>query len=160
MKRIVAAVGLGLLLAGAGTVFAFRAPANRSLSHYDKRWADHPRTPQLSPDKQAAADHLRDLVPGAVFNLDRIRHAPNFVSDPGGFLTGPQGRGKGISERVGQELPPGDPHSAIKGFLKEHATLFGHGPEVLNSARLQRDYKTPHNGLQTTIWQQQVDDID
>src|ERR1043166_7837134 len=134
MKRIVAAVGLCLLLSGGATVFAFRAPANRSISHYDKRWAHHP--------------------------VDRFRPPPNFVGDPNGFLPGPNGQGKGVSPRMAAAIPAGDKHYAIKGFLKEHAALFGHGPEVLNSARVQRDYTTPHNGMQTTIWQQQLDDID
>src|ERR1051325_9696108 len=121
MKRIVAAVGLCLLLSGGATVFAFRAPANRSISHYDKRWADHPKAPELSPDKQAGADHLHQLVPGASPQLDRIRHAPNFVADPNGFLTGPNGQGKGVSPRMAAAIPTGDKHYAIKGFLKEHA---------------------------------------
>src|SRR6185369_5157272 len=37
--------------------------------------------------------------------------------------------------------------------------LFGHGPEVLLSARRARDYVTAHNGLRTVVWEQQLEGI-
>ncbi len=69
-------------------------------------------------------------------------------------------------EREGQSrLPrlPGfavdDPHRAAKAFLREHSGLFGHGPEVLDQARVARDFTTPHSGLKTVVWEQQVDGV-
>ena len=52
-----------------------------------------------------------------------------------------------------------DPHRATKAFLREQAGLFGHGPEVLDQARVARDFTTPHSGLKTVVWEQQVDGV-
>ena len=146
--------------------FAYRPPKDPHTPNFDKRLAEHPPAPELAAEKKAAADRLKELVPDVAVQVDRIRHAPNFVTSPQGFLSGPEGKGKGISEASARAFRADDPHQPIKSFLQEHAPLFGHGPEVLSpnglgaSARITRDYKTAHNNLQTTIWQQQLDDID
>jgi len=56
-------------------------------------------------------------------------------------------------------LAKDDPYRAIKAFLIENAALFGHGAEVLTNAVVARDFVTAHNGMRTTIWQQQLDGI-
>ena len=37
--------------------------------------------------------------------------------------------------------------------------MFGHGPEALNAARIQRDFVTAHNGMRTVVWEQELDDL-
>ena len=76
-----------------------------------------------------------------------------------GFLTGPGGTGLAVSEASLAAFPAADEQRVIKAFLNEHSQLFGHDAGVLTSARVQRDYITPHNGLHTTIWEQRLDDI-
>jgi len=122
--------------------------------------ADHPPVAALLPEKQPGADRLQQMLPGAQFTVDRILHSPNHIASPHGFLSGPGGAGKAISDAVAQSIPAADPHHPIKAFLAEHASLFGHGPEALDNARIQRDYTTDHNRLRTTIWQQRLDEID
>ncbi len=50
-------------------------------------------------------------------------------------------------------------HASIKAFVAEHAGLFGHGPELLDQAAIQREFTTRHNGLHTVIWQQSLEGI-
>src|SRR3954470_8790474 len=126
MKRIVGAVCL--LLAASATLLAVRAPNTRSIPNFDKRLADHPPVATLSPEKQQAADRLQQMVPGAQVAVDRILHAPNHIASAHGFLSGPGGSGKGISDAVARGVPAADPHHPIKSFIAEHAALFGHGP--------------------------------
>ena len=64
-----------------------------------------------------------------------------------------------ISAAAAGVVPASDPHRPIKAFLNEHAQLFGHGAEALDNARVKRDYVTPHNGLRTVVWEQQLDGI-
>jgi uncharacterized repeat protein (TIGR01451 family) len=59
----------------------------------------------------------------------------------------------------GRQLTPptnAHPHQTVKTFIKERPALFNHD---LEHTRILRDFTTPHNGLRTTIWQQQIDDI-
>ncbi|MCF7668761.1 MAG: hypothetical protein K9N48_03185, partial [Verrucomicrobia bacterium] len=56
-------------------------------------------------------------------------------------------------------LDADDPHRPIKAFLIENTALFGHGAGVLTNATIKREFVTPHNGMRTVIWQQQLDGI-
>src|SRR5262249_41002515 len=76
-----------------------------------------------------------------------------------GFLSGPDGKGRGIAQETANSFPATDPHRATKAFLSEHRALFGHGPEALHGALVKRDFVAPHNGLHTAVGQQQVDNI-
>jgi hypothetical protein len=62
-----------------------------------------------------------------------------------GFLSGKNASGRGISAKTSASLLPNEPHRAAKAFLKEHANLFGHGPEVLIDAKIKRDFVTQLN---------------
>src|SRR6185436_13734513 len=131
MKRILFAA-VWLLFATSATLFAVRTPATRPIPNYDKRLAAQPATAEIDPGKKAAAERLQELVPGVDLQIDRIRHSPNFISSPQGFLSGPKGNGKGISEAASRAIRADDPHHSVKAFLQEHSALFGHGPEALN----------------------------
>ena len=43
--------------------------------------------------------------------------------------------------------------------MQDHRQLFSYGPEALDQARITREYVTPHNGLRTVVWEQQVDGV-
>ena len=68
--------------------------------------------------------------------------------------------GKGaVSPAAFAKISVTDAYRPVKAFLEEHKLLFGYGAEILASSRVTRDYVTPHNGLRTVVWEQQVDGI-
>ena len=117
---------------------AFHTPATRPLPDYDTRQATISQ-----PSTSATLNVSRDPITGA----------PRLVTAAHGFLTAPDIAGKNISAVAA------DPHRALKTFLNQHTALYGHGAEVLAAATVTRDFTTPHNGLRTTVWQQQVGGI-
>ncbi len=118
---------------------AFHTPATRPLPDYDAR----PATVTQPSTTATALNVSRDPITGA----------PRLVTAAHGFLTAPDVAGKNISAVAA------DPHRALKNFLNQHTALYGHGAEVLAAATVTRDFTTPHNGLRTTVWQQQVGGI-
>jgi Zn-dependent metalloprotease/subtilisin-like proprotein convertase family protein len=101
----------------------------------------------LSPEQHAAGTALKRQMPDVLIRLDSLLGTPKSISRRRGFLTGPD------------EAAAGDPHRPLRNFLNQHATLFGHGAEALDRARIRRDYVTKHNGMRTVIWQQELDGI-
>ena len=139
---------------------AFVPPAQeKALPDFDqRRQAPLPQKP-LPPAKAAAVDKLKSRVPGLRVEHDSLLQTPKHVASTAGYLTGPNGEGKGVSALRAAAMPANDPHRPIKAFLNEHSPLFGHGAEVLGGSRVKRDFVTSHNGLRTVVWEQQVDDI-
>lgn len=155
--------GVGLCLQNA---WAFIPPKNQPLTNYDIRLD----LLQASPAKQAQAAALSRAqgqaeaaleaqVPNARITRGKLLGTPALIQARRGFLTGPGGVGKAVSENFLQAVPANDPHRVIKAFLNEHVALFGHDSRVLTKAAVRRDYVTRHNGLHTTVWQQTLDDI-
>lgn len=159
MKRVVILGSLGVSLCLSPALFGFKAPDHPQLPNFDKRVVGVPHTVDLGPDQALAAARLRNSLPGVRIDVDRVLGAPKFVGSTVDFLSGPGGVGKGISPETLQAIPANDPHRIVKAFLNEQAALFGHGAEVIDAARVKKDYVTPHNGLRTVVWQQQVDGI-
>ena len=147
------ATALGCALPAA---FAQVAPTRGVLPNLDKRQQNRPALPD---GKQQALAALRARVSGLQAEIDPVLNSPTFISSTKGFLTGPNGAGGGVSANAARAFPDNDPHRAVKAFLNEHAPIFGHGAEVLNDANITRDFVSAHNGLKTTVWQQQVDGI-
>ena len=75
------------------------------------------------------------------------------------FLSGTNGLGGAIPAAAASKFAANDPQRATKGVLHEYKALFRHGPEVLDKARVKQQFVTPHNGLRTVVWQQEVDGI-
>ena len=153
MKRIV--VALVALVAVSG--FALQKPVHAPLPNFDIR-TDHaaavPGT--VAPEHAAAVDGLKSRVPLLEVKRSKVLGAPVFFSSRESFLTGPDGQGLAVSEVSAAAFGKNDPHRAVKAFLQEHASLFGFGAEVLGTAAVSRDYVTPHNGVRTVIWQQEL----
>src|ERR1051326_889427 len=139
------------------TVHAFKAPSQVSPADVDARKI--PAAAALSPARIAAISELRARVPGLKIDFDELRDTPKWIACPNGFLSGPGGEAGGISPQSARAFPANDPHRPIKTFLNEHSALFGHGAEVLDSARVKRDYTTAHNALRSVVWEQQLDQI-
>jgi len=144
---------------GIVTVQAFRAPQLEPLPDYDRRAVVLAVPKPVLAGQENALAQLNARVPGVEVAFEGKLGAPRFIRVPNGFLSGPQGRGRAVSLEAAAALPQEDPHLPIKAFLNDHAQLFGHGAELLPDARVTRDYVTAHNGLRTTVWQQDLDGV-
>jgi hypothetical protein len=153
------AFAVAAILAGEIYSSAQVAPDRQRLPDYDKRAEQKIAGAAVSPEKKDALARLRAKVPGLEMERDSFLGSPKFIHSRDGFLSGPKGEGKGISSASAQSIPADDPHKAIKAFLNEHSALFGHGAEILNNARIKRDYVDVHNGLRTVVWQQEANGI-
>jgi len=133
------------------------AGAAPSLPDIDKR-REAPMQP-LPRAKAAAAGKLRGQVRSLRVEHDGLLQSPKHISSTAGFLSGPNGEGMAIAAAAARSLPANDRHRAIKAFLNEHQSLFGHGAEALDQARLKRDGVARNNGLRTVVWEQRVDGL-
>ena len=52
-----------------------------------------------------------------------------------------------------------EPYGPAKAFLNQHRLLFGYGPEILDQARVKREFTGAHNGLKSVVWEEQVDGV-
>ena len=148
-----------LIMAGASHSPAFMAPNLPPLPNFDKRATRPSGDEAASGTQQTAADQLRARLPRVRVNFDPVTGAPKQVAATDSFLTGANGVGKAVSAPVAGAIPAGESYRATRTFLNEHRQLFGHGPEALDRARITREYATPHNGLKTVVWEQQVDGV-
>jgi hypothetical protein len=136
--------------------------SNRSapgLVNFDKRTRADTAADKTASDLAIASEKLKAAIPGVRIDHDETLGTPAWIVSTHGFLSGPGGEGLGIAAEPAASFPADDPHRPVKAFLQQHSTIFGHGPEVLQNARVKREFVTPHNGLRTTIWEQRLDDI-
>src|SRR5437762_5999173 len=152
-RRVIAVFAFGAL----SNAFAVVEPSRPALTNFDARQKELVRS--LPAGKRQAATALRERLPQAQIDFDEITGSPKRVAATDGFLTGPNGIGRAVSEESARGFGADDAHRATKALLNEHKLLFGYGPEVLETARVKREYTTPHNGLRTVIWEQQLDGI-
>jgi len=151
------AVATGVLIAAlASSADAqLRPTSNAPKPDYDKR---APAQQTDSAAEKAVVD-LKSQLSSAAVDFDRLLGTPKFARSQDGFLTGPNGEGRAVSAKSLQAISTSDPDRGVKAFLNEHASLFGHGAEALDAAKITRTSITPHNGLRTVVWQQQLDGI-
>ena len=141
------------------TVFYRTALGSEALPDFDRRY-DNVRGPvKLVADRQAAHKALQQRVPEARVMFDPLLGTPASITVQQGALSGPRGEGKAISTEAARAIDRKDPHHAVKAMLQEHRKLFGHGPEVLASARTSRDYVASDDGSRMVYWEQQLDGI-
>ena len=99
-----------------------------------------------------AAGRLKAEVPGVRVDFDETLGSPKFIGSTQGFLAA-TGRGQAVP------VSAADARSLVASFVDGHTELFGHGAANFNGARLVRDYETPHNGMRTMVWQQELDGV-
>ena len=162
--RFVVAVLIGLSAVNVPLAKALVTPAEKSLTNFDKREASATMTKSslsgvAGATRMKALESLQNQIPQVRVAEDAILGSARFISASRGFLTGPSGSGKAVTEVSLKPFSSEDPHRVIKAFINEHADLLGHDAGVLTSARIQRDYVTEHNGLRTVVWQQMQDGI-
>lgn len=115
------------------------------------------------PARDAAEAQLRARLPELQLERHPITRSPKWVSARDGFLTGKNGAGRGAGANIvatAAGLRADDPQRVAKVFVNEHAALFGHEASALERAVVKRDYVTAHNGMRTTVWQQQHEGIE
>ena len=137
-------------------IWSFQPPDSAPLPQFDRRNA---RAAEPGPAAERALAKLRERIPGLEVAFDDVVGSPKSISVPNGFLSGPDGRGKAISEATANAVGQGTSHFALKAFLTEHRDLFGHGAEALSEARIKREFSTTSSGLKTVVWEQQVDNV-
>ncbi len=148
--------GLSALFLLSSLLEAAVAPSRAPMQNLDVR---QPGRAKAAPAEVAAENALRAKAPEMAIERDAIVGAPRLISAKRGFLTGDNGQGVAVSAAAVSAYAADDPARGVKAFLTEHRALFGHGPEALAAARVTRDYRDKHNGLQTIVWQQQLDGI-
>ena len=128
---------------------------SESLPPIDRRESLQVGVRVSRPAGQPAAERrLRAQLPSVRIDYDPIRQTPSYIRCLDGCLTGPEGLGKAVSPLSLQALAADDPYRAVKGFLSEHADLYGHGSEVLAEQMPLRDDVGLRNGLRTVVWAQ------
>jgi uncharacterized repeat protein (TIGR01451 family) len=145
-------------LFGTNTARAFAPPQHGQLPNLDLRARDA-GTKAAATNRNATVAQLTAAVPDVRVDFDEVIGSPKWVLSRGGFLSGPSAQGRAISPATARLFSSDDPYRATKGFLQEHNKLFGHGAEVLAEARITREFVTPHNGMKTVVWEQQLDGI-
>ena len=113
---------------------------------------------------EAAVAELKARIPGVQVDFDDLLATPKFIRSSSRFLTEPE-----PDPEDWPPLPPGfpdppkpdksDSNRALKRFINENASLFGHDASVLAGARVTREFVTPRNRLRTVVWQQHVGGI-
>src|SRR5262245_54418625 len=129
-RTVVAVVVIGVF----SEAFAIVEPSRPALANFDVRHREVIRP--VPGEKRRAAARLREQAPQAQIDFDQITGSPKRISCASGFLTGPDGIGRAVSQESARAFRLEDAHRPTKAFLKEHKLLFGAGPEVLETARV------------------------
>lgn len=97
----------------------------------------------------AAAGDLRRSVPGLKIDRDPITGTPKWVASNEAWLTEEKG---GIDAEEAVRI--------TRSFLQENRALFGHGPELLDEARVVTNYTHDRSASRKVVWHQQYQGIE
>ncbi len=92
---------------------------------------------------------IQKVLPGVSVDFDPVTKSPKWIGSNTRLLTGSQ-----------EEMAGKDADAPIRQFITAHRALFGHGPEVLDSARRVTDYSTARSPSRKVVWHQQLDGIE
>src|SRR5262245_2392012 len=126
----------------APAALAFRKPARARLPDFNKFHEQAVARVNAPPRDEVAIARLKTRLPAAEIRLDAVTGSPRWVRASDGFLTGREGKGRGVSDATAGAFAADDPYRATKAFLHEHRGLFGHGPEALEPAKVKREFTT------------------
>jgi uncharacterized repeat protein (TIGR01451 family) len=155
LQRAALVWGTIIFLVGTGTSIAFRQPSRPPFPNLESRPGAGPNPHLTRPDRTASQDKLKKRIRGVEVDLDEIIKAPKWIGSTRGFLSGPQGEGRGIPPQTARAYPQTDPDRPAKAFLLEYRDLFGHGPEILEKAAVKRQFTSLLRGTRTKVWQQE-----
>lgn len=103
----------------------------------------------LNAARIKALETFRKNISGVTIDLDPVTQSPKWIGSNARLLSDSQA-----------SLAAKDPDAPVKQFIANHRELFGHGPEVLDSARRVTDYSTARGPSRKVVWHQQLDGID
>ena len=114
------------------------------LPDLDRRQLSAASGLESSKARQEALERLQAAIPGVTVDFDPVTGSAKWVASNTRLLTGPSSDGL----------------ETVKAFLAEHSEVFGHGPELLDTAREVTDYTTGRSGSRKVVWHQQHGGID
>lgn len=126
---------------------AAMALAKGGLEDFDKRF-EGKTTPPLTDRQRLALEALRREVPDVQVEFDAITGSPRSVMSNSRFLTQSEPMPHALSYEQGM--------AKVKAYVNTHRSLFLHGGEVLDAAKVTRQDTTAATGLQTLIWEQKA----
>src|SRR5437899_2838416 len=97
--------------------FAIVEPSCPALTNLDVRQKEV--VLRVPAERREAAAKLRERLPHAQIDFHEITGSPKRVAAMDGFLTGPNGIGRAVSEESTRGFGADDAHRATKAFLKE-----------------------------------------
>lgn len=121
---------------------------NEPLGNFDLRLENQKNLLPVKARLQAL-EQLKGQVSDLTVDFDSVTKSPKWIGSSTHLLTGPQ-----------VALAAQDANAPIRQFIASHRAVFGHGPEVLDSARLVTDYRTSRSTSRKVVWHQQLDGID
>jgi hypothetical protein len=124
-----------------------QALAKGGLEDFDKRF-EGKAAPPLTDRQRLALEALRREVPDVQVEFDAIKGSPRSVMSNSRFLT--------QSEPMPHALSYEQAMAKVKAYVNTHRSLFLHGGEVLDAAKVTRQDTTAATGLQTLIWEQKA----
>lgn len=159
--RTIARTTIGWLVAGlfclsASNGPAILPPAREELPNLDRRTKGGESETKAEP--AAALATLKTRGPEIRVAASERPHA-KWLRGERGFLTGPEGRGLSVAAGTLATFATNEAHRPTKAFVREQAALFGFGPEALEQARVKREFVTPHSGLTTVVWEQELEGV-
>src|SRR5262245_2981688 len=105
---VVAVVVIGAV----SEAFALVEPTRPALANFDARQRELVRPPR--GEQRQAASKLREQAPQAQIDFDEITGSPKRIASATGFLTGPNGVGRAVSEETARAFPLDDVHRPTK----------------------------------------------
>jgi hypothetical protein len=110
-------------------------------------------------EQEDALGRMRSRLVDVKVDYDERLGSPSWVRNGSGLLSGEGGIGGAVPKQAIAGIAAEDPHLAVKAFVNEYHGLFGFGAQALAAARAERDYVNAHNGMRTTVWQQEFNGL-
>src|SRR6058998_1915746 len=110
-RTVAAAFAFGVLL----NAFAVVEPSRPALRNFDVRQKEV--VLRVPAERREAAAKLRERLPQAQIDFHEITGSPKRVAATDGFLTGPNGIGRAVSEGSARGFGADDAHRATKALL-------------------------------------------
>lgn len=111
--------------------------------------SDGKSEPVLSAGRIQAVAEFKKGLPDVAVDFDPVTKSPKWVGASTRLLTDAQ---TGLAAK--------DADAPVRQFIAANRGLFGHGPEVLDTARRVTDYSTARGPSRKVVWHQQLDGIE
>jgi hypothetical protein len=100
--------------------------------------------------RAAEIARMRSAIADLAIDDSPILGTPIFVRSTSTFLTKGAGKGNSLAESM----------AVVRSYLADHAALFEIDPKEIDTARIERNYTTDHNGLRHLTFKQTLGGVD